>query len=210
MPTPSQKRKRSYSMEMSSTQDSQLVRNAKRRKLIPRPARNMMKIKRVFDAGLLISTDGINPFLEAINFSINDMPGYTELSALFEFYKITGVKVRAHPYYQDASISNATINNVRQAPIYYVIDRNDAIAPTAVSQLLEYDDVKQATVFTGFTCWIPNPKFADATSAQRGGWVSTVNVSLNWFGLKIAIPPTGATCQMYVTVTFYVDLKGVK
>ena len=38
--------------------------------------------------------------------------------------------------------------------------------------------------------YIPNPKFADATSAERGGWVATSNPALNWYGLKWAIPPT--------------------
>ena len=66
------------------------------------------------------------------------------------------------------------------------------------------------TVYKGFSIYIPNPKFADATSAERGGWVATSNPSLNWYGLKYAIPPTQVICQFYVVVTYYVACKDPK
>lgn len=48
--------------------------------------------KRTYDGGdTIVTTDGINPTLVAFNFSVNDMPGYTELTAMYDFYKITGV-----------------------------------------------------------------------------------------------------------------------
>ena len=37
---------------------------------------------------------------------------------------------------------------------------------------------------------VTNFGYITATSAERGGFVATSNPSLNWYGLKIAIPPT--------------------
>ena len=150
------------------------------RQIIARPLRRgkkkkrttIYKFKRSFNPGsTLVTSDGVNPTLLGFNFSMNDMPGYTELTALFDFYKLTGVKVRVMPYYQDHKISSS---------------------------------------WKGFSIWIPSPKFADATSAARGGWVATSNPSLNWYGLKISIPPTGAANQWYTTWTYYVSFKDPK
>lgn len=208
------KRKRSPSMELTEIVPSRIARQ-----IIARPLRRgkkkkrttIYKFKRSFNPGsTLVTSDGVNPTLLGFNFSMNDMPGYTELTTLFDFYKLTGVKVRVMPYYQDNSISNGTLNNVRNAPIFYAIDRSDGSAPTTVDELLEYQDHKISSAWKGFSIWIPSPKFADATSAARGGWVATSNPSLNWYGLKISIPPTGAANQWYTTWTYYVSCKDPK
>lgn len=167
------------------------------------------KFKRTYEA-TSVSTDGINPSLNAINFSMNDMPGYTELTALFDFYKLTGVKVKWMPNLQTESNSISAINNARNTPIYYAIDRNDSTVPGSTGEVLENNDHQIAYSYTGFTCWIPSPKFADATSAARGGWIATTNPSQNWYGLKVAIPPTGVANTFTVLVTFYCSCKDAK
>lgn len=167
--------------------------------------------KRTYDGGdTIVTTDGINPTLSAFNFSMNDMPGYTELTAMYDFYKVTGVLVRVMPYKQTDSNSVGSTNNSFNGPIFYAIDRSDGTAPTTVGEVLEFSDHKIANVFNGFTCYIPNPKFSDATSAERSGWVATSNPSLNWFGLKIAIPRTNVATTFYTTWTYYVKCKDPK
>ena len=97
-----------------------------------------------------------------------------------------------------------------RTPIFYVVDYSDDTAPYSAEAVLEYNDHKISTTYQGFSIYIPNPKFADATSAERGGWVATSNPSLNWYGLKYAIPPTQVICQFYVVVTYYVSCKDPK
>lgn len=211
----SRKRARPASIEMvESTPVSQTIRQItrvplKRTKRLS--SRTIHSFKRTFDYGSSgIVTDGINPSFGAFNFSMNDMPGYTELTNLFDFYKLSGVLFHCIPYKQTDSNSVGTTNNTFQQPIFYTIDRSDGSAPTSIGEVLENNDHKISTVWKGFKIYIPNPKFSDATSAVRGGWVATSNPSLNWFGLKYAIPPTNAATSFYVVITYYVKCKDPK
>lgn len=208
------KRKRGQEMEIVSTAPSQMVRTITRVPLKRRkgnPYAQLHNFKRTFDVGAsTMVTDPLNPTFFAFNFSMNDMPGYTELTALFDFYKLKGVRVRALPYLQDMSNSVSSLNNVRNPPIFYAIDRSDSTAPSTVAEVLEYQDHKISSVWKGFDVYIRSPKFADATSAVRGGWVATSNATLNWFGLKVAIPATGVSTQFYLVFTFYVSCKDPK
>lgn len=207
------KRARPKSMEITETTPvSQSIRTITRR--IPgrrrRKGTTIYPFKRTYDLGAsFLTTDGVNPTLTAWNFSMNDMPGYTELTSLFDFYKLTGVLVRVMPYKQTDSNSVGSTNNSFNPPIFYAVDTSDNTAPASVSALLEFDDHKIANVWSGFKVFI-RPKFADATSAQRGGWVACDNPSLNWYGLKIAIPAAGAATAFYVTWTYYVKCKDPK
>lgn len=202
-------------MEISSSVPTQTVRQIIRRPIRTK-RRNKYKevhsFKRTFNFGSgAISIDPINPSLFGFNFSMNDMPNFTELTSLYDNYKLTGVKVKCMPLFQTDSNSTGTINNVTNVPIFYAIDRTDDVAPPTVDALLEYNDHKIGSAFKGFQVWIPNPKFQDATAAVRGGWVSTSNPSLNWYGLKVAIPPTGTVgTRMYVLFTYYVSCKDPK
>jgi len=141
---------------------------------------------------------------------MSDMPGYTELTALFDFYKLTGVLVRVLPYKQTDSNSVGSTNNSFNPPIFYAVDRSDGNAPGTVDEILENQDHKISSVWKGFKCYVKAPKFADATAAARGGWVATTNPNLNWFGLKVAIPAAGSATAFYVTWTYYVQCKDPK
>ena len=186
----------------------QIIRYPKRRKYNPYRSQ-IHKFKRTYNYGTF-SSDGINPTLIAFNFSMNDMPGYSELQSLFDFYKLTGVTVKIIPWTQTDSNSQATLNNARNSPFFYAIDRNDSSAPASVDEVLENNDHRISSTYSGANVWIPYPKFSDATGASRDGWVATTNASLNWFGLKVAIPATATANTWYVTVTYYVSCKDAK
>lgn len=207
------KRKRPQSMEIVS-QPSQTVRTIMRVPMRNRrrnPYKSVYKFKRSFNLGSsTINCDGTNPTMFQFNFSMNDMPGYTELTNLFDSYKLTGILVRGIPYQQSQGTGTGAANNVRNVPIYYAVDKNDQTTPTGVDEICEYNDHKVSNIWSGFKIYIANPKFVDATSAERGGWVSTGNASLNWLGLKGAIPPTGVACNLFLTWTYYVSCKDPK
>lgn len=215
-PFPASGRKRARpkkSLEVVSQPVSQTVRQITRIPFSRGKRRNYSKVhafKRTYNYGESLTTSIGAPTLTAFNFSMNDMPGYTELTNLYDFYKLTGVLFKCTPYKQTDSNSVGTTNNSFNPPIFYVVDRSDSTTPTTVEELLEYNDHKESQVFKGFRIYIPNPKFADATSAVRGGWVATSNPSLNWYGLKIAIPPTNTVTSFYITMTYYVKCKDPK
>ena len=167
----------------------QIIRMPKKRRKYNPYVSQIHKFKRTYNYGTF-SSDGINPTLISFNFSMHDMPGYSELTSLFDFYKLTGVHVRIIPWTQTDSNSQATLNNARNSPFFYAIDRNDSSAPASVDEVLENNDHRISSTYSGANVWIPYPKFSDATGASRDGWVATTNASLNWFGLKVAIPAT--------------------
>ena len=208
------KKRTRQEMEIVSQVPSQTVRQITRLPLGGRKRRSYRQIhnfKRTFNLGASsLTTDGVNNTLIGWNFSMNDMPGYTELTTLFDFYKLNGVLVRVMPYKQTNSNSVGSTNNSFNPPIFYAIDRSDSSSPTSVDELLEYNDHKIASVWKGFTCYVKAPKFADATAAMRGGWVATSNATQNWNGLKVAIPAAGSATAFYVTWTFYVSCKDPK
>ena len=207
------KRQRTKSMEIVETVPSQTIRQITRVPMYRNKRRALSKIhsfKRTVDWGAsYLATDGVNPTYMGVNFSMNDVPGYTELTTLFDFYKVTGVLVRVMPYKQTNSNSVGSTNNSYNPPIFYAVDTSDNTSPTAVNQVLEYNDHKVASVWTGFKVFI-RPKFSDLTSAIRDGWVATSNTSLDWYGLKIAIPAAGSATSFYVTMTYYIKCKDPK
>ena len=169
----SKRKSRPASMEITEFTPSQVTKQIISRPLYRRSRKrgqsNIHRFRRSYNAGVIITTDGINPTYGTFNFSINDMPGYTEFTALFDSYKITGIKLLLIPYTQTQSISTSSLNNARNVPFFYVIDRTDATMPTSVDEILEYQDHKISNIYDGWKLWIPNPKFSDATSAMRGG-----------------------------------------
>jgi len=201
-------------MEISTPVPTQTMRQIIRKPLTYKRRNKYNQLhyfKRTFNGGAIITIDPINPSLFGFNFSMNDMPNFAELTSLFDNYKLTGVKVKCLPLFQTDSNSTGGINNVTNIPIFYTIDRTDDVAPATVDSVLEYNDHKIGSAFKGFQIYIPNPKFQDATSAVRGGWVATSNPGLNWFGLKVAIPPTGTVgTRLTLLFTYYVCCKDPK
>ena len=68
------------------------------------PYKAIHRFKRTYNFGV-VSSAAATPVLTGVNFSMNDMPGYTELTALFDYYKLTGVLYKMIPYQQTVSNS---------------------------------------------------------------------------------------------------------
>lgn len=177
------------------------------RRTLARQGPRIYRFKRSHNYGTS-ATVALTPTLVAQNYSLNDLPNYAEFTALFDYYKITGIRIRLLPY-QTQSNSTGTVNNAANVPIFHVVDTSDSTPPTTVEELCEYEDHKITNLYTGFDVYF-KPKFADATSATRDGWVATTNPSLNYFGFKYAIPPTTNAMTFYIVVTFYLAFKDPK
>jgi len=163
--------------------------------------------KRIYNPGTL-ATVAITPTLVGVNFSLNDIPGYLEFTNLFDYYKITGIRAKFIPY-QTQSNSTSTINNASNVPIFFCVDTSDNTPPLTVDELTEFQDCKISNLYSGFDIYF-KPKFADATAAARDGWVACSNPSLNYYGLKYAIPATANAMTYYLIYTFYVSFKDPK
>lgn len=211
-PFPASGRKRKSRPEKFVITPSQTMRTVMRVPSRKRgnPYRAVHKFKRTTASFGSLTTDGITPVLVGFNFSFNDIPGNSEFTSLFDFYKITGIRVRVMPFSQDGSESTLATYNSYNPPMYFAVDTSDGSAPVSVDAVLEYDTLKIGWLWKGIDFYF-KPKFSDATGAQRGGWVATTNSAVDWWGLKVAIPPTtGSAAKATMLVTFYVQCKNVK
>jgi hypothetical protein len=174
------------------------------------PYRAVHKFKRTSGTFGPLITDGINPATYGFNFSFNDIPGYTEFTTLFDFYKITGIRIRVMPFTQNGSESTNNAFNSFNPPMYFAVDTSDGSSLPTADSILEYDTLKIGWLWKGMDFYF-KPKFSDATGAQRAGWVATTNSAVDWYGLKVFIPPTGgSSAKATILVTYYVQCKNVK
>lgn len=166
------------------------------------------KFKRTVWAANSFTTDTVNPTLNAVNFSMNDVPGYTELTAAFTWYRVTGIAFHINPE-QTESNSTGAVNNNGNVPYFVAVNRQDSSAPASVNAVLERNDHEIVQPFDHYRKYF-KPAFQDATSAMRDGWVSTANPSLNWYGMWVAMPPTVAATDYWYYWTVYLECKDPK
>lgn len=165
------------------------------------------------DVGNLGYNNGI------FKFKLEDLPGFTDFTNLYENFKITGVKLRFIPTMgtsSDAVDANTTI----MEPLALCIDRgaNDNIAfnPT-FSALLENQDVKIRSSYKPFSLYIAYPKAhtpADGVTQTvlTSPWLDTeVNGQVvDHHGLKFdfqAAVPTTRSVWFRVYATYYLKCR---
>ena len=155
-----------------------------------------------------VSTDGINPTLVGLNFKLNQIPGYTEFTAMFQTYCIEKVDLWLRPEYTeltDAAIASNSVN----VELFSAIDTTDSTAPASVNALLEF----QSLAHTGITqnhYRSVRPSYLMDGAIPVCSRISTASPSVSWYGLKIAIPPTGTAMVFRSTARFTVVLTGLK
>lgn len=147
-------------------------------------------------------------------FKLNDLPGNTDFTNLYERYKITGVKLKFIPVTAtDTPLANGT-NYL--SPLAVAINRGAIIVAAddrTFDQLLENQDVRIFSTMKPFSMYIPYPKFyspADGiTTAQTGGgWLNSKSPAVHHFGLNYAWQNTTATeanqCAFRIIATYFV------
>ena len=183
------------------------------RQALPTPIRQpnlypSICITRMVDGPFNIANDGINPSLAAINFSLSDVPGYGEFTAMWSTYCIEQVEIWFRPEYTVLSDASALSNSVN-VEFYSAIDLVDGGAPTAVTQVQEYQNCAHTSIVTTHYRKI-RPAYLLDSVAPSCARVSTASPSLNWFGLKIAVPPCGIAMTFRAVAKYKIVLTSLK
>lgn len=109
----------------------------------------------------VISNDGGLLYYRGIfKFKLDDLPGYSDFTNLYENFRITGVRLRFLPYIGTESSAPASTSSL-MSPLALCIDRgaNDALGVNPnFSQLLENQDVKIRSSYKPFSLYVPYPK----------------------------------------------------
>lgn len=169
--------------------------------------------KRFCDYGE-ISISNTLPTFGAFNFSLSDLPNYTEFTSLYDMYKINCVKITIIPQ-QTQSISIGSINNPNaSARFFSAIDYNDGSAPTSIDDIRQYQSCKMTPILRTHKRVIFKPKILDTNGFSISPWMATTTPSANYYGLKYAVEPMESTTTTTMTYTveakLYMSFKQVK
>ncbi len=155
-----------------------------------------------------VVTDGVNPAFYGFNFSLNDVPGFNEATALFQTYCIEQVEVWFRPEYTVLSDAS-TLSNSANVDFYSAIDTVDSTAPTSVAAIQEY----QSCAHTGITFnhyRKIKPAYLMDNIVPTCARLSTSSPSTNWYGLKVAVPPTGVAMTFRSVAKFKIAFTGLR
>jgi len=161
-----------------------------------------------------VDINNINPTYFGFNFSLQDVAGYTEFTALYDMYKINAVKIVFLPQITQ-NISLGSINNPEaNARFYTALDFNDATAPTSVDAIKEYKTCRYTPILRAHKRYIYKPKILDTNGFSINPWMSTTNTTANFYGIKGAVEPMFSTTTTDMSYTieckFYLAFKNVK
>jgi len=147
-------------------------------------------------------------------FNLQALGNATSFEAVFDQYRIIGIKASFFPETAPAS-STTGINNV--PPIYTVIDYDDNNT-TIITNLLQYDTLKVAPYNAVFERSL-TPRMALAaysgafTSYASGSsrmWIDCNSPTVSYYGLKVGIPVTSFVFSWTVITEYTIQFRNTR
>lgn len=195
----------------------------RRRKIYRRRPRMMTKSKLgIHHFKRTVILTGINTAITTTfgvqNFSLNQLPDFTEFQNLYDQFRINKVVWKLVP-----NVNSAESGAAQKLPqVHSVCDYNDSTAPTTLDELVQYNNYRM-TMGSRIHNRKLTPAFLDNVyvtgATQRAGnpnykqWLSTSNsTDVPHHGIKYAIGATAAASAITYTpyLTFYISCKSVK
>lgn len=186
--------------------------------------KNMLLTKRFVFRSTVNGSDTIPTYAEATLFQLSNVPAFAEITAMFEQYKITGIRYRwiitKDPDWTGASVSGTTGLNVR---IMHVVDRTDGTSPGSLAELQQYDNVKEDYLNADrpTSRWryfrpslLPQivgqfSSVSAVSSGRNSPWMATASTSALYCGLKWFVTENQAGQQVRLECYYYLAAKGV-
>lgn len=142
----------------------------------------------------------------AVQFALSDLPGYTDFTSLYDMYRIDKVEFKLIPKYTEVGLVGGSANNSNLQQIHSVIDYDDAVAPTTISQLCQYQSHKMTRGNRVHKRTVV-PKIQATVSSlsalpKAKQWIDCDQTSVYHRGIKLIIPAAGQS-----GTTVYYDLE---
>ena len=150
----------------------------------------------------------------AFVWTLNNVPAYTELTAMYDQYKICGVYVKFMP--KQTSATSCLLADAAKANARFLtcIDLNDDSPPLTADEIRQYETCQVTSIVDTHEVYIKKPLFVNSSGQNVSDWLSTANPSTRWYGLKYFCEPSGITgvSQFLFTVecVFYLCFKNIK
>lgn len=165
-----------------------------------------------------------------IKFKLNDLTNAPSFKALFDLYKLTGVKIKIVPRFSTSdAIGTNSGGQMGNLPVLYIAPNRDAFtpAPTSIGDILNDDGCKVIRLTRPVNMYIKSPKpvilddnnnvlpFQFGTRAAFQPWLTTGGNSqtidqsgLDHYGFRWVINnQAGADCVLDVYATYYFTMK---
>ncbi len=162
-----------------------------------------MKFTRTVEAAFDITTTGLVANYGVFNFSLNDLPNYTEFTALFDLYKIERIEIEWTPEYTELTDAAPVSNAVN---VYF----NTAIdpagnTPASVDDVLQYRTLHS----TGITKSHKRdfvPAYLMDGIVPVSAYISCASPSTNLYGIVYGIPATGVAMVFRSRVKYHLSM----
>lgn len=199
---------------------------------VPRSLRlNTIVFKRkVWQGNWQPSTASTADFWKYYKFSLNDMNNYTEVTNLFDEYKISALKVEFHPRFDSFAGNDTTdttlpgITNQSGTKLHVLIDPSSTLTPTGtyisstLNTLLEDGNVKSYSgnrvVTVYFKPKVYNTVSGLAANMIRSPWIRTDQIALPHYGFHAFAQDNnfnGTFGQSWdLFVTYYIQCRNIK
>lgn len=105
-----------------------------------------------------------------INFSLNELQNAGSFKAMFDLYKITGVKVKIVPRFNVSEVQTLNINNqLGNLPMLYVAPNRDPYVPvpTSIGDILNDDGCRVIRLTKPVNLYLKAPKAKITTSGSE-------------------------------------------
>lgn len=200
---------------------------------VPRPLRmlpSVMKLKRKWWSGnWTLSTGSTSGFWRYFQVSLQDMPSNSDVTNLFDQYKIYGVRYELHPRYDnfagndtiDTTLPNVT--NQAGNMVHVVNDPRSVVIPTGTytsSTLNTFMEQGKVRTHRGYKPIIiyhrPTISQTQTTGARQitAPWLQTANTNIAHSGAHVFLQDvnlTGTSGQSYdLYITIYMACRGVR
>lgn len=137
-------------------------------------------------------------------FRLSNLPGFGEITSMFDQYKITGIKITVYPRYRDQTLGQGT--SAVAAPQIWICESDDGSDNLSTKiQAMQMGKARRINdPYKPFSKFI-RPKFlvetavgvGIAASHSKSGWLDTDNNQVNHYGFSI-----GGDCPGYGTTSF--------
>jgi len=164
------------------------------------------RFSQIADYGTLVTTSAGGQTFGSTGFKLNDLTQASSFQAIFDQYRIAAVEVW---------ITTTSTTGILNPPSYCtVVDYDDAVVPSNVSQLLQYTNCAEIPLICGsYYHFVPH-----ATAVLNTGsgvetvpapWINSATPAVIHYGIKVASYATATTFQIQCRARFHVEFRNV-
>lgn len=135
----------------------------------------------------------VTPAQAAWTFRLANVPGLSELTGLYDQYKICGVHMKFFPSQTDSDTLSLVDRARANARFLSAIDYNDATPPSSSDDLRQYTNCEVTSILEVHERYIKNPTYVTNSGQVSSEWLPTSFPNVAWFGLKTFTEPTETT-----------------